>query len=243
MTVGDHAEPPGTSGAAEARAGRRRSRSSRRVSALGFMGRATVIAGTDLAAVWPAAGVRVVWLLVRQAGPLSLDTALLFGAMLASALLSGYPAVAGALARLPPTRCRRSSSSELMRRALPELWGVAGPRPSTRRGRWPATSPASGTGVLVSTVVGVCRVAAGRPGRRHRRSPAALVRAQRLRRPRRGDGRAAALAVPRPAPAPAPALGGQQAGVRRRLHHERAAVRARVPRRRALAALPGPRRA
>ena len=45
---------------------------------LGLRGRATIIEGTELATIWPAAGVAVLWLMVRGAAPLSLDTALLF---------------------------------------------------------------------------------------------------------------------------------------------------------------------
>ena len=65
------------------------------------------------------------WLLVRQAGPLSLDTALLGGAMLASALVSGFPLWLAL--SLPATHLLQTIIIvELMRRALPELWGCAG---------------------------------------------------------------------------------------------------------------------
>jgi signal transduction histidine kinase len=123
-------------------------------SVLGFLGRSTVIPGTDLAAVWPAAGIGVVWLLVRQARPLSIDTALLGGAMVSLALVSGMP-LWQALS-LPITHLLQTIVIvELMRRALPELWGCGGTEAidsSRRLARYLACVAA---GVLVSTVVGV----------------------------------------------------------------------------------------
>jgi hypothetical protein len=55
---------------------------------LGLLGRTAMVPGTDLAAVWPAAGVAVVWLVVRQAGPWSIHSAVLAGAMFVLARLS-----------------------------------------------------------------------------------------------------------------------------------------------------------
>jgi signal transduction histidine kinase len=122
--------------------------------ALGFMGRATLIEGTDLAAVWPAAGVGVVWLLVRQARPLSLDTALLGGAMITSALVSGFPWWLAL--SLPTTHLLQTIVIvELMRRALPELWGCGGTEAIDSPRRMTRYLACVGTGVLVSTVVGV----------------------------------------------------------------------------------------
>ncbi|HET9996409.1 MAG TPA: MASE1 domain-containing protein, partial [Nocardioides sp.] len=119
---------------------------------LGFMGRATVIEGTDLAAVWPAAGVGVVWLLVRQAGPLSLDTALLGGAMVTSALVSGFPLWLSL--SLPTTHLLQTVIIvELMRRALPELWGCGGTQAIDTPRRLARYLGCVGAGVVVSTFV------------------------------------------------------------------------------------------
>ena len=119
------------------------------------MGRATIIAGTDLAAVWPAAGVAVVWLLVRQAGPLSIDTALLGGDH--GRLGPGVRVSPLWLAlSLPITHLLQTIIIvELMRRALPELWGCGGTEAIDSPRRLARYLACVGAGVLVSTVVGV----------------------------------------------------------------------------------------
>ena len=52
------------------------------------LGRTTLLPGAEFASVRPSAGITVLWLLVRRARPLSLDTGLLSGAMPLLALLS-----------------------------------------------------------------------------------------------------------------------------------------------------------
>jgi signal transduction histidine kinase len=123
-------------------------------SLLGLLGRGTVIPGTDLAAVWPAAGIGVVWLLVRQAGPLSLDTAILTGAMFALAIASGMPLWLSLAMPLTNT-LQTVVIVELMRRALPELWGCGGGEALDSPRRLARYLACVGTGVLVSTVVGI----------------------------------------------------------------------------------------
>ena len=121
---------------------------------LGLLGRSTMIPGTDLAALWPAAGVAVVWLLVRQAGPLSIDTALLGGAMFALGIASGMPLWLAL--SLPVTHLLQTVIVvELMRRALPELWGCGGTEAIDTPRRLARYLGCVAAGVLVATVVGV----------------------------------------------------------------------------------------
>jgi signal transduction histidine kinase len=123
-------------------------------SVLGLLGRTTIIPGTDLAAVWPAAGIAVVWLLVRQAGPLSIDTALLGGTMFILALASGMPMWLAV--SMPVTHLLQAVIVvELMRRALPELWGCGGTEAIDTPRRLARYLGCVGAGVLVSTVVGM----------------------------------------------------------------------------------------
>ena len=61
-------------------------------SVLGWAARSTIIPGQEFATVWPAAGITVLWLLVRRAALLSIDTALMFGTMLGFGLVSGIDA-------------------------------------------------------------------------------------------------------------------------------------------------------
>ena len=80
-------------------------------SLLGFLARSTTLPGAEFATVWPAAGVTVLWLLVRRAAPLSVDTALMFGSMLGFGLVSEIPwwqAVALASAYRRPSRLAQS---------------------------------------------------------------------------------------------------------------------------------------
>ena len=123
-------------------------------SLLGFLGRAFVVEGTDLAAAWPSAGVAVVWLLVRRAGLFSIDVALLVAAMMTFALATGIPFDL-ALA-LPFIHALQAVVIvELMRRALPELWGCGGTAALDSPRRLALFLGCVVTGVLVSTVVGV----------------------------------------------------------------------------------------
>ncbi len=123
-------------------------------SLLGLLGRQFVVPGTDLAAVWPSAGVTVVWLLVRRAGPLSTDVALMFSSMVAFALVIGI-ALPQALA-LPVAHTLQSVViAELLRRTLPELWGLGGSQALDSPRKLGLLLGCVGAGVLVSTVVGV----------------------------------------------------------------------------------------
>jgi signal transduction histidine kinase len=122
-------------------------------AALGLVARTTLIPGTDLAAMWPSAGVTVLWLLVRRAMVLSLDTALLWGTVFVLAsTTTGIPRDICLL--LATTHTVQSLVIVLlMRRWLPDLWGCGG--------TWAIDSPrvlatyfaCIALGVLVSTVV------------------------------------------------------------------------------------------
>jgi signal transduction histidine kinase len=96
-------------------------------SVLGFLARSTTLPDTEFATVWPAAGVTVLWLLVRRAALLSLDTALLFASMLGFGLLSDLP---GWQAIVLPTAHTLQTLLVvgLLRRYLPMLWGCGGSR-------------------------------------------------------------------------------------------------------------------
>ncbi len=121
-------------------------------SALGVLGSSTRIPGTELAAAWPSAGVAVLWLLVRRAAAVSIDTALMFGTMLGFGLL---------VSENPPWLVLALSSIHilqtvlvvgLLRRFLPDLWGCGGNR-SIDSPRVLATYLGCvGAGVLVSAV-------------------------------------------------------------------------------------------
>jgi signal transduction histidine kinase len=123
-------------------------------AALGFVGRATVVEGTVLAAVWPAAGVGVLWLLVRQAAVVSIDTAILAFAMFFLGVVSGLPVWLATVLSIAHT-VQTLVIVVLMRRALPELWGCGGTRALDSPRRLARYLACVGAGVLVSTVVGV----------------------------------------------------------------------------------------
>ncbi|GAA1476292.1 phosphate regulon sensor histidine kinase PhoR [Nocardioides aestuarii] len=58
-----------------------------------LVGRLTVLDGGSFAMVWPAAGVALVWFVLRGARPLGVDTAALFGAAFAVNFFTGAPAL------------------------------------------------------------------------------------------------------------------------------------------------------
>ena len=94
------------------------------------------------------------WLLVRQAGPLSIDTALLGGTMFAWPWRPGCPLWLAL--SLPVTHLLQTVIIvELMRRALPELWGCGGTEAIDSPRRLARYLGCVGAGVLVSTVVGM----------------------------------------------------------------------------------------
>ncbi len=97
-------------------------------SVLGFLARATTLPDAEFATVWPAAGVTVLWLLVRRAALLSIDTGLMFAAMAGFGLLSDLPewqAVVLASAHTLQTLLVVG----LLRRYLPAMWGSGGSKP------------------------------------------------------------------------------------------------------------------
>jgi signal transduction histidine kinase len=96
-------------------------------SLLGLVARTTVIPGAEFAAVWPSAGVTVLWLLVRRAGAVSVDTAVMFAAILTFALATGIAAgIAVTLATV--NTLQTVVVVVLLRRFVPELWGCGGHR-------------------------------------------------------------------------------------------------------------------
>jgi len=119
-----------------------------------LVGHATAASSEGLAMVWPAAGVAVLWLLVRDAPPWSLDTALLLlGAVLVDVLTGMTMRSSGAL--IVSNVLQAVVIAELIRRYVPELWGGGGARAidSPRLlGRYLACV---GTGVGAATVVGI----------------------------------------------------------------------------------------
>lgn len=120
----------------------------------GLVGRATTIPGTHLATVWPAAGISVLWLLVRQARPLSIDTALLAVVTFLVNALTGAPGWLSFL--LVVTNVVQTVVVvELMRRFLPELWGCGGTRAIDAPRRLARYLACVAVGTLVGTAVGV----------------------------------------------------------------------------------------
>ncbi len=96
-------------------------------STLGFIARTTTLPGGEFATVWPSGGVTVLWLLVRRAPALSIDTALILGSMLVFGLLWSIPywqVVVLASAHTLQTLVVVT----LLRRFLPTLWGSGGTR-------------------------------------------------------------------------------------------------------------------
>ncbi len=121
-------------------------------SVLGLASRATVVSGHDLAAVWPSAGITVLWLLVRRAAPISIDTAVMLGAMLVFGIGSGLDTGFAAVLAFAHT-AQTVIIVELMRRTLPDLWGCGGTRALDSPRRLAAYLASVGIGVVISTVV------------------------------------------------------------------------------------------
>ena len=131
---------------------------------VGLVARTTRVEGTPLAAAWPSAGIAVLWLLVRRASPISVDTALLAGTMFSFGVLLDIP-VWQALLLSFAHALQAIVVVVLLRLALPELWGCGGTHAIVSPPRLARYFACAGTGVLVSTVVGVSgwRLA-GEPG-------------------------------------------------------------------------------
>ena len=211
-------------------------------SVLGWAARDHRHSRPEFATVWPAAGIAVLWLLVRRAALLSIDTALMLGAMLGLGLLSGIAAWTGGHARLSPTPCRRCSSSACCAGSCPRCGAAARPRVLDSPRMLAGYLACITAGVVVSAVpVTAVWLLAADPDTGL--DVLLWIGSQHLRHPPGHHGRAAALPPPRPAPSAAPALGGQHPRVRGRLPHERHGVRRRLRPRHPVPALPGPRRA
>jgi signal transduction histidine kinase len=127
---------------------------------LGLRGRATIIDGTELATIWPAAGVAVLWLMVRRAAPLSLDTALLAGTSFLVNWLTGAPLWLALL--LTTTNIAQTLVVvALMRRTLPPRTTAGAIDAPRRLARYLASV---GIGVLAGTALGIVGLGvAGQP--------------------------------------------------------------------------------
>jgi signal transduction histidine kinase len=121
-------------------------------SVVGLASRTTVIEGAEFASVWPSAGVNVLWLLVRRANALGLDTFLMFASMLVFALMAQIaPGLAFTLAAVHTLQTVIVVA--LLRRYVPDLWGCAGYRPLNSPRMLAAYLACIAAGVLASGVV------------------------------------------------------------------------------------------
>jgi signal transduction histidine kinase len=94
---------------------------------VGMLGRTTVLDGTALALVWPAAGLALLWFLLRGARLVSLDTLLLAAGAFAVMMLSG--AEPGLATVVMTTNVGQTLLAvELLRRWCPDLYGAGGDR-------------------------------------------------------------------------------------------------------------------
>jgi signal transduction histidine kinase len=132
-------------------------------SVLGFAARDTVLPGTEFATVWPSAGVTVLWLLVRRASLLSVDTALMYAAMLAFGLMTGIPAWQAVTLASAHT-LQTLLVVYLLRRYLPDLWGCGGDQALASTRMLASYLACIGAGVVLSAVpVTLVWLAAGDP--------------------------------------------------------------------------------
>lgn len=94
----------------------------------GALGRTTVLEGTSLSLVWPAAGVPLLWFLLRGATARSIDTPLLAIVAFTVMAASGAGVVIAVL--LAATNVGQTLlAATLLRRWCPELYGAGGSRP------------------------------------------------------------------------------------------------------------------
>jgi PAS domain S-box-containing protein len=92
------------------------------------LGRLTTLEGTtSFALVWPAAGVGVLWFLVRGAGVLSIDTLLLAAAAFTANATTGLP-FDQSLVLVVSNLVQTWVAVLLLRRWSPEMWGCGGER-------------------------------------------------------------------------------------------------------------------
>ena len=155
MTTGEIRDSSRTPGTAAALTRDARSPSLPAYVAAAFLGRLTTFGGTPFALIWPAAGVAVLWFLLRRR--------------------AGWPASTPSCwwsRRSPPTRVTGVSPEQsvvlaltnliqtlvavtLMRRWCPDLWGCGGRRPARLPvGHHPATSARWPLGMAAGLAVG-----------------------------------------------------------------------------------------
>jgi PAS domain S-box-containing protein len=96
--------------------------------ALGLAGRSTIDHGTTFALVWPAGGVAVLWFLVRDVRPLSVDTLVLAACVLGVNGVTGAP-LDISLVLVVTNVLQTLVAVALMRRWCPRLWGCGGEQP------------------------------------------------------------------------------------------------------------------
>jgi len=118
---------------------------------MAMVGRATIPALTDVALVWPAGGVAVLWLLLTRAGPASIDVGVL--AVMAFTVNYGTGApVDLSLVLMATNVVQAVVATEVLRRVCPRLWGCGGVEPLESSGALArmlvALTAATGVGTL-----------------------------------------------------------------------------------------------
>ena len=119
------------------------------VVAVALVARDSTLEGIAFSALWPAGGLPVLWLLVRGARLVSVDTVLLAGSLVAANLVAGADlelAAAFGLANLVQTWL----AVLLLRRWCPRLWGCGGETPLDR----PRTVAMLGSALIAAIAVG-----------------------------------------------------------------------------------------
>lgn len=122
--------------------------------AAGLIGRQAVLDDTVFALVWPAAGVAVVWLLVRRAEPFSPDTVVLALVSFAANFVTGAP-VQIALVLMFSNTIQAVVAVVLIRRWCPSLWGAGGDRPLDSPRVTARYLGAASVGMATGMVIGV----------------------------------------------------------------------------------------
>lgn len=121
---------------------------------LGLLGRETVIDGTSLALVWPAAGMALLWFLLRGARPLSLDTLLLALGAFTVMTLSGS-SVGLALVIVVTNVGQTLLAVALLRSWCPDLYGAGGDHAIDSPPRLARFTGAVALAMAVGAVLGV----------------------------------------------------------------------------------------
>lgn len=120
---------------------------------VGLLGRTTVLEGSSFALVWPAAGMALLWFLLRDARPIGLDTLLLAAGAAVVMLASGSgPDLAAVVvvANVGQTLV----AVGLLRRWAPELYGAGGLRALDSPHRLAVFAAAVTVGMAVGAVAG-----------------------------------------------------------------------------------------